>query len=145
MLLQVWTNFRRKSTEGFSPYTTIASIFGGAFSVLQMLLLAYNYGKSTLMNLQLYTAQMNYTLHADDWKSIFGDPTKFGFGLITLGFEVVHFCQHYVLYRAAWMRTYKLNMNCTCAELDCKHEIKAHEFVALPQMKVILKRVNYYV
>ena len=45
MKLQIWTNFRRKSTEGFSPYTTILSLLGGILSVLQMLLLAYNYGE----------------------------------------------------------------------------------------------------
>ncbi len=38
---------------------------------------------------------MHYT---DDWKSIFGDPTKFGFGALTVFFDVILLFQH-VLYR----------------------------------------------
>ena len=35
----------------------------------------------------------------DDWKSIFGDPTKFGLGLFSILFDVVFMFQHYVLFR----------------------------------------------
>ena len=34
----------------------------------------------------------------DDWKSIFGDPTKFGLGLFSILFDVVFMFQHYVLF-----------------------------------------------
>ena len=86
--------------------------------------------------------------HADDWKSIFGDPTKFGLGLITLGFNIVHLLQHYVLYRRAWVRKHKLAVECTCTEADCKHERKKkiiRDTIALPESKIMLKRVEFYV
>jgi len=35
----------------------------------------------------------------DDWKSIFGDPTKFGLGAFSVFFDVIFMFQHYVLYR----------------------------------------------
>jgi len=35
----------------------------------------------------------------DDWKSIFGDPTKFGLGAFSIFFDVIFMFQHYVLYR----------------------------------------------
>ena len=36
---------------------------------------------------------------ADDWKSIFGDFTKFGLGAISILFDVLFMVQHYCLYR----------------------------------------------
>ena len=38
-------------------------------------------------------------LVADDWKSIFGDITKFGLGVFSICFDLVFIFQHYVLYR----------------------------------------------
>ena len=35
----------------------------------------------------------------DDWKSIFGNPTKFGLGLITILFDLIFMLQHYILFR----------------------------------------------
>lgn len=35
----------------------------------------------------------------DDWKSIFGDPTKFGLGAFSIFFDLVFICQHYILFR----------------------------------------------
>ena len=35
----------------------------------------------------------------DDWKSIFGDPTKFGLGAFSICFDLVFMFQHYILYR----------------------------------------------
>ena len=35
----------------------------------------------------------------DDWKSIFGDPTKFGLGLFSVCFDLLFVLQHYILYR----------------------------------------------
>jgi hypothetical protein len=85
--------------------------------------------------------------YIDDWKSILGDPTKFALGIITVGFEIVHFSQHYILYRGAWMRNHKLAVDCTCTETGCKHERKTkvtHGAVALPENKIMLKRVEYH-
>ncbi len=38
---------------------------------------------------------------ADDWDSIFGDPTKFGLGLFSVLFDLLFAVQHYVLYRSS--------------------------------------------
>lgn len=35
----------------------------------------------------------------DKWKFIFGDPTKFGLGVLSIFFDVVFIIQHYCLYR----------------------------------------------
>ena len=35
---------------------------------------------------------------SDDWKSIFGDFTKFGLGAISILFDVLFIVQHYCLY-----------------------------------------------
>ena len=40
-----------------------------------------------------------YIISLDDWKSIFGDPTKFGLGAFSIFFDVIFMFQHYVLYR----------------------------------------------
>ena len=36
---------------------------------------------------------------ADDWGSIFGDPTKFGLGFFSILFDILFIVQHYFLYR----------------------------------------------
>lgn len=36
---------------------------------------------------------------SDKWKFIFGDPTKFGLGVLSIFFDVVFITQHYCLYR----------------------------------------------
>lgn len=49
---QVYFNFRRKSTAGWTIWMIWLDITGGSFSMLQMLTIAYNYGmtKSIEMN-----------------------------------------------------------------------------------------------
>ena len=34
----------------------------------------------------------------DDWESIFGDPTKFGLGVISIAFDLIFMFQHYCLF-----------------------------------------------
>ena len=41
------------------------------------------------------------TFAADDWGSIFGDPTKFGLGFFSILFDLLFMLQHYVLYRSS--------------------------------------------
>lgn len=43
----------------------------------------------------------NHLTDADDWKNIFGNPTKFGLGLFSVLFDVLFIVQHYVLYKNA--------------------------------------------
>lgn len=75
---QAWMNFRRQSTVGWSIGNVLLDFTGGSLSILQMFLLAYN---------------------NDDWKSIFGDFTKFGLGAISILFDILFMVQHYCLYR----------------------------------------------
>lgn len=40
-----------------------------------------------------------FCVSADEWKLIFGDPTKFGLGLFSVVFDILFMTQHYCLYR----------------------------------------------
>ena len=51
---------------------------GGAFSLIQMAMIAYNY---------------------DDWKTFIGDFTKFGLAALSILFDLIFIIQHYILYR----------------------------------------------
>ncbi|KAG8450398.1 hypothetical protein GDO86_002887 [Hymenochirus boettgeri] len=75
---QAYLNFRRKSTSGWSIGNVLLDFTGGSFSILQMFLQSYN---------------------NDEWKLIFGDPTKFGLGFFSIAFDIVFITQHYCLYR----------------------------------------------
>ncbi|KAM4698939.1 cystinosin [Discoglossus pictus] len=75
---QAYMNFHRKSTEGWSIGNVLLDFTGGSFSIIQMFLQSYN---------------------NDEWKLIFGDPTKFGLGVFSIIFDIVFIIQHYCLYR----------------------------------------------
>ncbi|XP_057334906.1 cystinosin homolog [Microplitis mediator] len=75
---QAYTNYKIKSTVGYSIGTVISDITGAILSMLQMILDSYNY---------------------DDWESLFGDFTKFGLGIFSIAFDVLFMLQHYVFYR----------------------------------------------
>ncbi|KAM5179775.1 cystinosin [Mantella aurantiaca] len=75
---QAYMNFHRKSTAGWSIGNVLLDFTGGSFSILQMFLQSYN---------------------NDEWKLIFGDPTKFGLGLFSIIFDIVFITQHYCFYR----------------------------------------------
>ncbi|XP_018775007.2 cystinosin isoform X1 [Serinus canaria] len=75
---QAYMNFRRKSTEGWSIGNVLLDFTGGSFSLLQMFLQSYN---------------------NDEWRLVFGDPTKFGLGVFSIIFDIVFMAQHYCLYR----------------------------------------------
>ncbi|XP_014732126.1 PREDICTED: cystinosin isoform X2 [Sturnus vulgaris] len=77
-IYEAYMNFRRKSTEGWSIGNVFLDFTGGSFSLLQMFLQSYN---------------------NDEWKLIFGDPTKFGLGVFSIAFDIVFMAQHYCLYR----------------------------------------------
>jgi len=75
---QAYMNYKRKSTDGWSIWNILLDFTGGSLSILQMFLKSYNY---------------------DDWKSIFGNVTKFGLGFFSVLFDVLFILQHYVFYR----------------------------------------------
>ena len=41
-------------------------------------------------------------LFLDEWTLIFGDPTKFALGLISVLFDIFFIIQHYVLYKTKY-------------------------------------------
>ena len=99
-------NFRRKSTVGWSIGNVLLDFTGGTLSILQMFLISYNYGNylSILLiylsiNIFYVSILMILFIHSDDWKSIFGDPTKFGLGAFSICFDLLFMTQHYILYR----------------------------------------------
>ncbi|XP_035987567.1 cystinosin isoform X2 [Fundulus heteroclitus] len=75
---QAYMNYRRQSTKGWSIGNVLLDFTGGVFSILQMIIQSYN---------------------NDEWKLVFGDPTKFGLGLFSVAFDIVFMTQHYCLYR----------------------------------------------
>merc|ERR1712142_45359 len=75
---QAYMNYKRKSTEGWSIGNILLDFTGGSLSILQMFFKSYNY---------------------DDWRSIFGNVTKFGIGLFSVLFDILFILQHYVFYR----------------------------------------------
>lgn len=77
-LPQAYLNYVRKSTIGWSIGNILLDFTGGSLSLLQMVIIAYNY---------------------DDWTSLFGNVVKVGLSLISMAFDVLFILQHYVLYR----------------------------------------------
>ncbi|KFP01898.1 Cystinosin, partial [Calypte anna] len=67
-----------RSNQVWSIGNVLLDFTGGSFSLLQMFLQSYN---------------------NDQWKLIFGDPTKFGLGVFSIIFDIVFMVQHYCLYR----------------------------------------------
>ena len=99
-------NFRCKCTVGWSIGNVLLDFTGGTLNILQMFLISYNYGNylSILLvylshNIFCVSILIFLFIHSDDWKSIFGDPTKFGLGAFSICFDLLFMIQHYILYR----------------------------------------------
>ncbi|XP_047737407.1 cystinosin homolog isoform X2 [Hyalella azteca] len=75
---QLYTNYKHKSTAGWSIFQVILDFSGGVCSLIQMFMLADNY---------------------DDINSVLSDPTKLGLGLLSIFFNIFFFIQHYWLYK----------------------------------------------
>jgi len=74
---QAWSNFRRKSTEGWSIENILLDISGGLLSFGQMFLDGFNSG---------------------NWEIFLGGGAKLGLSLISIAFDVLFLVQHYCLY-----------------------------------------------
>lgn len=74
---QMYKNFRLKSTAGWSIGNVLLDLNGGALSLAQMFMQAWN---------------------LDDWASVFYNPTKFGMGALSIVFDLIFIVQHYILY-----------------------------------------------
>ncbi|EGG04136.1 uncharacterized protein MELLADRAFT_49286 [Melampsora larici-populina 98AG31] len=77
---QVWLNYKRKSTVGWSILNILLDFLGGTLSLAQMILDAF---------LQ------------DDWSSLKSNPGKLGIALLSIGFDIIFILQHYVLYKTS--------------------------------------------
>ena len=75
---QVWTNYKRKSTVGWSIGQILLDVVGGVLSIAQLVI------DSSLQG---------------DWSGILGNPVKFGLGNVSIFFDVIFMVQHYILYR----------------------------------------------
>ena len=75
---QAGMNYRKKSTQGWSIENILLDLLGGLFSMLQMVMVAYNNA---------------------DWTSLTGDPTKLGLAALSMAFDAFFMLQHFVLYR----------------------------------------------
>ncbi|KAL8923583.1 MAG: hypothetical protein Q9208_004530 [Pyrenodesmia sp. 3 TL-2023] len=76
---QAYTNYKRKSTDGWSIEQLILDLVGGVLSVVQLVI--------------------DSLLEGGDWSGITGNPAKFALGNVTVVFDVVFILQHYVFYR----------------------------------------------
>uniref|UniRef100_A0A0N5A388 Cystinosin homolog n=1 Tax=Parastrongyloides trichosuri TaxID=131310 RepID=A0A0N5A388_PARTI len=75
---QVLLNYRRKSTIGWSIGNVLLDFTGGFMDIVQMILQGSN---------------------TNDWSGFYGNPVKFGLGLVSMIFDVVFIIQHYCLYK----------------------------------------------
>ncbi|VDM60654.1 unnamed protein product [Angiostrongylus costaricensis] len=75
---QMCFNFRRKSTVGWSIGNVLLDFTGGSMDILQMMLQCVN---------------------VSNWVAFYGNPVKFGLGLVSILFDIIFIIQHYVLYR----------------------------------------------
>lgn len=76
---QAWSNFMRKSTDGWSIGQNLLDLAGGLLSFGQQFVDAINAG---------------------DWAIIYGNPVKLGLALISIAFDLIFMSQHYICYGA---------------------------------------------
>ncbi|KAL9098475.1 MAG: hypothetical protein Q9163_005874 [Psora crenata] len=74
---QVWANYQRQSTVGWSIEQILMDLLGGVLSIAQLVI------DSSLQR---------------DWSGLIGNPVKFGLGNVSILFDVIFMTQHYILY-----------------------------------------------
>lgn len=77
---QVWANYKRQSTIGWSIVQILMDFVGGILSIAQLVI------DSSLQS---------------DWSGITGNPVKLGLGQTAIAFDIMFMLQHYVFYRGA--------------------------------------------
>ena len=75
---QVLTNYRNKSTTGWSIEQILLDFLGGILSLAQL-------------------GIDSYLQH--DWSGVTGNPVKFALGNLAIIFDIIFMVQHYWLYR----------------------------------------------
>ncbi|CAK7271215.1 hypothetical protein SEPCBS57363_004503 [Sporothrix epigloea] len=74
---QVLANYRNRSTVGWSIAQILLDFGGGILSIAQLLLDSYR---------------------QQDWSGVTGNPVKLLLGNVSVGYDLIFFAQHYVLY-----------------------------------------------
>jgi cystinosin len=74
---QVWVNYKRKSTKGWSIWQILFDITGGVLSILQLVI--------------------DSSLQAD-WSGLTGNSVKLWLGNVSIFFDLIFIAQHYFLY-----------------------------------------------
>ena len=82
---QVYLNWKRQSTVGWSLENVLLDFTGGTFSMIQMYVDAAGRGKSLIGS-------------KEDGFNI----VKFVLSLMSIGFDLIFMFQHYVLYKDKW-------------------------------------------
>lgn len=86
--IQVYWNYKRKSTVGWSIFNILLDLTGGTFSVAQNMLNVLQKGKGILI------------IQADKifigWTQL--NPAKFFLGNVSILFDIIFIIQHYILY-----------------------------------------------
>ncbi|OCK81582.1 lysosomal cystine transporter [Lepidopterella palustris CBS 459.81] len=77
---QVYVNYKRKSTVGWSIGQILLDFVGGILSIAQLFI--------------------DCSLQAD-WSGLTGNPVKLGLGNVSIIFDIIFMTQHYILYRAS--------------------------------------------
>jgi cystinosin len=77
---QVYVNYKRKSTVGWSINQILLDLIGGILSLTQLFI--------------------DSALQAD-WSGLTGNPVKFGLSNVSMIFDIIFITQHYILYRSA--------------------------------------------
>lgn len=77
---QVWVNYKRQSTVGWSIEQILLDFSGGVLSILQLFIDAS---------------------FQPDWSGVIGNPVKLGIGNVSIFFDLVFIIQHFFLYRHA--------------------------------------------
>mmetsp|Transcript_16451 Transcript_16451/g.20334 ORF Transcript_16451/g.20334 Transcript_16451/m.20334 type:complete len:328 (-) Transcript_16451:616-1599(-) len=75
---QVYMNYKRQSTIGWSMGNVILDFTGGTLSILQLFI-----DSSSTHN----------------WGGVIGNPVKFGLGFVSMLFDIIFMVQHFVLYK----------------------------------------------
>lgn len=65
-------------------------------------------------------------LFVDDWKSLFGDFTKFGLGAISISFDLLFMVQHYCLYNSKGTRYEVITDNEDPKEVSVEKKLKSY-------------------
>ena len=77
---QVYWNYKRESTQGWSIFNILMDFTGGAFSFIQIIINKINDRINDLLAAQSIS------------------PVKIGLGIMSMFYDIIFIIQHYILY-----------------------------------------------